>query len=149
MTKAQMKIQEMAFVLLALALLAGLVLIFVIRFQSEDITKAGQEVKQAEAVSLLERISSLPELNCQKSEICIDEDKAVFISQNQDKVRNLFQNIKKAQIRRVYPEGETINLYQFGQANQSYSTFISICKLDKIGSAFEWSCGIGQLELGV
>ena len=145
--KAQIKIQEMAFVLLALVLLAGIVFIFVLRFQAGNLEKAGELAKQKEAISLLEKIAALPELNCENGAICIDEDKALIVSQNQDKVKNLFQNIKKAQVRRIWPAGDILTIYQSGHGNQSYATFINICKQEKVGIYFEWSCGIGQLEL--
>lgn len=146
--RAQVKIQEMAFVLLALALLAGIVFIFVLRFQAGNIEKSGELVKQAEAISLLEKIASLPELNCEKGKICIDYDKASIASQNQDKLRSLFQNIKKAQIRKINSNEQMI-IYQLGAGNETYSTFISICSQNKIGTSFEWSCEIGQLELTI
>ena len=142
MDKAQIKVQEMAFVLLALALLAILAAIVFVRFQSENITKSGEEIRQKNAISLLDKIASMSELNCASGEICIDEDKALIISQNQDKVKNIFQNIKKAEIRRIYPEGEGITVYQLGKGNQSYSTFISLCRQEA-----EYKCGIAQLEL--
>ena len=140
--KAQIKIQEMAFVLLALALLATLAALFFVRFQSANIANAGEEIRQQNAISLLDKIASMSELNCPRGEICVDEDKAIIVSQNQNKVKNIFQGIKKAVIRRVYPEGDSITIYQNGQGNQSYSTFISLCRQDA-----EWKCGIGQLEL--
>jgi len=145
--KAQIKIQEMAFVLIALILLAGIVFIFYLRIQSSSITKAGESIRQQETISLLDKIVSIQELSCQKGEMCIDEDKALIISKNQEAVKDVFQNIKIAKVKRIYPEGSDIVLYQSGKANQSYASFINLCKQDKVGYSFEWVCGLAQLEL--
>ena len=143
--KAQMKIQEMAFVLLALVLLAIIAFVFFIRFQSTRIERAGEEAKQQAAVSLLDKIASLQELSCSEGEICVDEDKAMIIKKYD--TSSLFQGIKKARIVRIYPSGEDIILYEAGEGQESYSTFINLCKQDKTGISFEYECGIAMLVL--
>ena len=143
--KAQLKIQEMAFVLLALALLAAIAGIFFIRLQSGNIAQAGEEAQQKTAISLLDKIASITELNCREGRICIDEDKALIASSNPSKVKNLFQGIKRAEIRRIYPQGDSLIIYASGKGNQSYSTFINLCRQDAAGL----NCSIAQLELWI
>ena len=147
--KGQIKIQEMAFVLLALALLAIIGFIFFMKFQTENIAKAGEEAKQNTAISLLDKIASMTELNCQKGEICIDEDK-VGIIRNKN-LGNLFQGLKKVEIKRIYPGGSDLTVWQSGsgQGNQSYSTFINLCRQEKLGNSVEWNCGIALLEVWI
>ena len=142
--KGQIKIQEMAFVLLALALLATIAFIFFMRFQSSSIAEAGESAKQQTAISLLDKIASMSELRCSEGEICIDEDKAEIIKDM--KLSNLFQGLKKVEIKRIYPEGNSIVVWQSGQGNQSYSTFINLCKQEKQGLSVEWKCGMALLE---
>jgi len=153
--KAQMKIQEMAFVLLALALLAVIATIFFVKFQSEKLAEAGELAKQQTAISLLDKIASMPELSCSEGEICIDKDKALIIKNEQDKLANLFQGIKEARIKPIYPAikpiypaGGDIIFYQSGKANESYQTFVNLCEQKKIGLSFEWDCGMAVLIIG-
>ena len=131
-SKAQIKIQEMAFVMLALALLAMIGFIFFMRFQSENIAKAGEEAKQSTAISLLDKIASMQELRCEKGEICIDEDKIEIIKDKS--MGNLFQGLKKVEIKRIYPEGEGpgIVIWQ--------STTIPIGRIHKPGPGFMPFC---------
>ena len=146
-SKAQVKVQEMAFVLLALALLAMVAFIFFIRFQSGNIEKAGEDVQQRTAISVLEKIATMQEISCQKSDMCIDEDKIGIINQKNIKLEGMFQGIKNAKIVRLYPKGNDLILYNSGVGNQSYSTFANICKQEKVGTAIEWRCGIAMLVL--
>ena len=146
--KAQMKIQEMAFVLLALALLAVIATLFFVRFQSGKLAEAGELAKQQTAISLLDKIASMPELSCSEGEICIDQDKVLIIKNEQDKLANLFQGIKEARIKPVYPAGGDIIFYQSGKANESYQTFVNLCKQEKSGLSFEWNCGMAVLIIG-
>ena len=145
--KAQIKIQEMAFVLLAIVLLAIIAFVFFMRFQSGNIANAAEEAKQKTAISMLDKVASLEELSCSQGEICIDEDKAA-ISKTKN-LGDLFQGIKKVEVKKLYPSEESIVIYQSGQGNQSYSTFISLCKQEKVGYSFEWHCGMAVLELWI
>ena len=145
--KAQLKIQEMAFVLLALAVLAMIAFIFYMRLQASSLERAGEETKQQTAISLLGKIAALQELRCEKGEICIDEDKANIAKTKN--LANLFQGLKKVEVKRIYPAGSDLVIWQAGsgQGNQSYSTFISLCKQEKAGTYVEWKCGISLLEV--
>ena len=146
-SKAQVKVQEMAFVLLALALLAMIAFIFFIRFQSGNIEKAGEEVKRKAAISLLEKIATMQEISCQKSDLCIDEDKLIWIDYKKIKLDSMFQGIKNAKVVRLYPKGKDLIIYDSGAGNQSYSTFVNLCWQEKVGMAIEWRCGIAMLVL--
>jgi hypothetical protein len=145
--KGQLKIQEMAFVLLALALLAMIAFIFFMRLQASSLERAGEETRQATAVSLLGKIAALQELRCEKGEICIDEDKVTAAKTKN--IANLFQGLKKVEVKRIYPDGPNLIIWQSAQGNQSYSTFINLCKSEKVGTSVEFVCGIGLLEAWV
>jgi len=143
--KGQMKIQEMAFVLLALILLAVIAFIFFIRLQAGNIERSADLAKQQTAISLLDKIAALPEISCAKGEICIDEDKALMVERAySSRLENQFQGLKNVKIARIYPAGPDIVLYNTGSANQTYSTFVSLCQQQ----ASDWKCGIALLEAG-
>jgi len=149
--KAQMKIQEMAFVLLALVLLAVISFVFFIRLSSQKITESAEDVKTTQAKSLIEKVSSLAELECRGKALCIDEDKAVLFKAmpEQDKAK-LLQGLSSVKILRLYSPylTEDITTLYGSQANSSYSTFINTCKYKAQGNIFNYECGIAMLVVG-
>ncbi len=146
--KGQMKIQEMAFVLLAFAVLAAAVFIFVVRFQSVGIQDVAESLDQQRALSLRDRVATLPELKCARLS-CIDKDKAEVIKRyNLD---DLFQGLTSARVVTLYPAGERdIVLYDSGrESGKSYSTFVNLCEQIKTGPSFDYECALALLVVGV
>jgi len=152
--KAQMKIQEMAFVLLALVLLAVIGFIFFIRFSQQSLVQSAQDIKTKTTMSLLERISSLPELECYNKALCIDETKANKFIQLPDsdkqELEMLFQGLTSVRIRKIYPQdpqNPEIILYYKSAGNSSYSAFINLCRYVQVGSSgtYNYECGMAQL----
>lgn len=146
-SKGQMKVQEMAFVLLALVLLAMIGFVFFIRFSQQKLVESAEDVKAKTAISLLEKLTSMSELECYGKTLCIDLDKAAAFSSSQ-KNENLFQNIDNVRIVRVYPSGSDIVLYNKALANSSYQTFINVCQYKQMGLDFTYNCNIAMLVAG-
>ena len=145
--KAQMKIQEMAFVLLALVVLGGIVFLFTIRLQSGKLSMEVGSLNQQRALSLRDKIAALPELKCAK-QACIDEDKANAIK-NYD-LDYLFQGLSGARIVQIYPTEKEIVLYKTNRpVNVSYSTFVNLCQQKQVGTTFDYDCGLAMLLLSV
>lgn len=145
--RGQMKMQEMMFVLLAIALLASLVFIFVIRFQSGSFKSEIEAVNQKRALSLRDKIATLPELKCARIS-CIDKDKARILKDHD--LDDLFQGLTSARIFTLYPGDEEIILYESGKPTQrSYSTYVNLCEQKSIGSVFEYDCALALLLVGI
>ena len=145
--KGEMKMQEMAFVLLAFALLAALVFIFFIRFQSGNIAAEAEELNYKRALSLRDKISSLPEMKCARIN-CIDKDKAELI---EGKVsEDLFQGLTSVKIVSIYPEKDEIVIYDSGKGtSRNYATYVNLCEQKKIGTTFDYDCGLALLLVGI
>lgn len=151
--KAQMKIQEMAFVLLALVLLAVIGAMFFLKLSQNKMMESAQELRTKTVLSLLDRISNLPELECfckpSCKANCIDENKMEFMKtiMPQEKLDLLFQGISSAKVIRVYPlsdSGNEIQLYTGKPSNASYQrTFINLCKYEL--SSFDYTCSIALI----
>jgi hypothetical protein len=146
-----MKIQETAFVLLGLAILFALVFLFFIRFQSSNLERAAEDVKQRQAISILEKISAMPELRCSYygiEKLCIDEDKVrIFQSMaNSSSYIKQWAGLQKVSIKQIWPNEEEFQLYSKGAGNFTYSTFINICK-QKYSVTSSWSCSLGMMEV--
>jgi len=145
---AQIKIQETAFVLLAIALLAVLLFIFYSRFQVGNIQTAVQAINQETAKSMLGKIAAMPELSCSglgsENALCIDKDKASILSKAKG-YEKFWQNVAKIELVPIYPESPRITIYSGKEGNATYSTFINLCSQ----KADVWSCAIGKVLITI
>jgi len=145
---AQIKIQETAFVLLAIALLAILIFIFYSKFQVGKLQSEIQTINQETAKSMLEKIAAMPELACSgfgnEQVLCIDKDKASILSKEQG-YEKFWQNVARIELVPIYPESPRITIYAGKEGNATYSTFINLCSQ----KADVWSCAIGKVLISV
>ncbi len=146
--KAQFKIQEMAFVLVAVIVLFGIVMIFFARFQLAGIQKSASELRKEQAIVTLHTIAAMPELRCSSGgEInCIDIDKLEGFMTVRNRYYFLWKNAYFSQVRieQFYPEGQEYILYvEPEQDSVSYSTYLPLCKQGK----FDYECTIGKITV--
>jgi hypothetical protein len=146
MAKGQLKIQEMAFVLLAIVLLGFIAFVFYARIQSESIQSSAGDIKTNTALSLRDKIAAMPEIKCAEK-LCIDKDKALMLKDYN--VKGMFQGISEAKIIQIYPSDERIVLYSSGKGNTSYSTFVNLCEQKNMGGIFSYDCGLAILEVSI
>lgn len=144
--KAQLKIQEMAFVLVAVVVLLALGMLFFVSFQSKEMAKNAASYREARAITLVEVIASLPELRCSSSfsgtseSVCLDYDKVNFFSKNQDmqnRYASFWQNnyvtkieIEEAYVNWVAPRGNTYVIYdskELQDNTKTYATYAVLC----------------------
>ena len=149
--KGQMKIQETAFVLLGLAVLFALVFLFFIRFQSSNIQMAAEDVKQRQAISILERISAMPELRCSYygiEKLCIDEDKLEIFKKlaSNAMYEKQWQGMQKITVKKIWPSEYEWQIYSKGKGNFTYSTFVSVCR-QEFQVTSSWKCSLGLMEV--
>jgi len=62
-SRGQMKIQEMAFVLVAFIVFFALVLLFYVAFRGSTLKQEAKELEESKAMELVQKLSSSPELN--------------------------------------------------------------------------------------
>lgn len=151
--KAQMKIQEMAFVLLAVVFLFGLVFLFFARFQYSQLQERATQIRETRTTTMLETIASLPELKCSSSSIesfCVDEDKAKAFNESFN-LRNTYKkiwesaDISKIMIEKVYPSSSSYNIYKRSttKSTTTQATYISLCKESPDG----FKCDIAKIKI--
>lgn len=137
--KGQIKIQEMAFVLVAVIFLGGILLLFFARFQATSIQKQATELRSLRTATMLRMIVSMPELACTEEANCIDIDK-LLVFDNSATIRNKYSelwkssNIVKVTVEEVYPKTTRTIEYKIYEKNTgkntvTYSTFISLCSM--------------------
>jgi len=144
--RGQIKIQQMAFMLLAVTLffvLAGMFFIVIIYGNLKNIATDQEEEN---TLLLVTRLANSPEFSCQNSfdnvgTNCVDLDKIMVLKQNMSKYIRYWGDISSIEVRRIYPKESTIDctlqnypncnsvrLYT-SQVNGTYKTnFVSACR---------------------
>lgn len=156
--RGQLKIQEMAFVLLAIIVLFALVFLIFVAFQSRQYSSYAIMTREARAVTMLESIAAMPELRCSSSfsstseAVCVDKDKVNAFNSSltlQNNYRIIWQNslISSIIIEEVYPaSGKKYVIYKASQqpaSYRTYSTFVALCEEMQISRTF---CTIAKIK---
>ena len=147
--RAQLKIQQMAFMILAVFFFFILVGLFFLSWQSRGVKENFEQLQKEQAISSLSVVSDMPELNCDSREsLCIDEDK-IYVMSNSVQYEELWP-VESVKIFKIYPVLESFVVYDSGQKNtKEYSTYVSVCKkMKEFGSVYN-KCEIGKLVVGV
>ena len=159
-SRGQMKIQQMAFMIMAVFLFFILVGLFFLNIHFKSIKKSASDLKKDKAISSLEIITNMPEFKCERKKgFCVDEDKLnVMMGEFGERYEDLwpFYSLK---FYKVYPSSEFVecpeincNYWKVYDVNseeyQEYSTFVSICK-KKIENGYVYDdCDIGKIVIG-
>jgi hypothetical protein len=158
--KAQLKIQEMAFVLLAVIFLFGIILLFFTAFQSRQTAAYAEYLRDAKTITSLEVIASMPEFRCSASSgstsesVCLDEDKVNAFSKNnalKAEYGLLWNNafLSKIEIIEVYPNLNAIPYVIYSKDTEGstriYSTYSALCGIENQ----ETRCKIAKIKATV
>lgn len=160
--QGQFKIQQMAFMILAVFLFFVLVGLFFMRIQFSDINRSFAELQRESALSSLSIIANMPELSYSSSEeFTLDEDKLTIMASTFSSDYEGFWPVASVEVHKVFPRFEKeikcpaldCNYYEIfdsGQKSiQKYSTFVSICRRVKEGNYYYDWCELGKLSVGV
>jgi hypothetical protein len=109
-SKGQLKIQQMAFMLIAVTLFFVLVGLFVLVFKLSSLKQLATELQERNAMTLVTKFANSPEFSCGESfgtsKInCIDADKIMMLKQNIEEYKELW-GISNIEIRKIYPKSE-------------------------------------------
>ncbi|MBL7058866.1 hypothetical protein ISS08_00220 [Candidatus Pacearchaeota archaeon] len=160
-----MKIQQMAFMLMALMLFFGLVSVFIISFQIANLKGSAAQLEEKEALLLVSKLANSPEFSCGNSfdkprAACVDLDKVMALK---NKIGNYedFWGISGIEIRRVFPElnsevectrddytdWEACNLITLFSSEEgtAVENFVALCRKDGSNSPSYNKCEIGKL----
>jgi len=159
----QMKIMQMAFMIIAVFFFFVLVGLFVLGVAFKDVAKSSDDLKKEQAISSLEVIASMSEFSFDSREsMMLDEDKLMIMSGGEGEDYSDFFPVASLRVYKIYPAFEkevkcpavNCNYYDIysdsGSENSlTYSSFVSICKRVKnFGSVYD-SCEIGKIVVGV
>ena len=153
--KGQLKIQEMAFVLVAIVIFFALVLLLYLSIRGASLQKDAQTILEDNAKALVSSISRYPELTWSDCSNCIDLDKALVFKETGNSseyarkwevdylmIERVYPNetIRECQIGN-YPSCSKITLIDSGVTGVVYGTFVNLCR-------WEDSQSISICELG-
>ncbi len=163
--KGQMKIQQMAFMLIAITLFFVLVGLFMLSTMFSGLKKNAAALEETDAAETVTKLANSPEFSCgaayggQKVN-CIDQDKIMGLIKNNELYGN-FWNVKSLEIRKLYPEGEEVicnsqnypdcnffKIYSEGGVSGDKSSFATLCRKEFANGASYDKCEIGKIFIG-
>ena len=111
--KAQLKIQQMAFMLMAVTLFFALVGMFVLVIKFSGLKESASILEEKNALLLVTKIANSPEFSCGEAfgsaKInCIDADKVMMLKENIEKYKGFWGGETNIEIRKIYPKGDVI-----------------------------------------
>lgn len=155
-TKAQMKIQEMAFVLVAIMVLFAIVAIFYFKISLSGISGDVETQRAEEANELVRKIAGTPEFaftafDCDN---CIDLDKAMIVKElalykgfwglDNLKIEVIYPNKSRECTRSSYPDCGTLNIVNNSQGI-TRSAYVALCRQEfKRGNYVK--CELGRIS---
>jgi len=161
MKTAQMKIQQMAFMLIAVTLFFALVAIFIIGFKFSGLKESVADIEEENAMLLASKLANSPEFSCGESfgntKInCVDFDKIMVIKENPS--YSNFWKVSNIEIRIIYPESKEIicnianypdcnvaRIYQKEVSGFDASNFVSLCRKVSVDDETHEECKLAKM----
>lgn len=162
-TKAQLKIQQMAFMLIAVTLFFVLVGMFVLVIKFSGLKESATALEEKNAMLLVTKLANSPEFSCGEAFgsnriNCIDSDKIMMLRENIDKYTD-FWGVSNIEIRKIYlPDTETIcnlgnypncNIIRMRSKDAGYdvSNFVSLCRKESFKGEIYDKCELAKIMI--
>lgn len=162
MKRGQLKIQQMAFMLMAITLFFVLVGIFALVISTSNLRQTALALEEENAMLLVSKLANSPEFSCGEAfgtnKInCIDADKVMILKENSEKYSD-FWGIKNIEIRKQgessiecnlgnHPNCDILRLYPTNITSE-YSNFVSLCWKDLFEGESYNKCEVARLIVG-
>jgi len=162
--KGQVKIQQMAFMLIAVFIFFALVGMILLNVKFSGLKQSATDLEQKNAILLVSKLSNSPEFTCGNSfgediTDCIDLDKALILSENIGKYED-FWGVSSIEIRKIYPISDEdivcdrqnypgCNLIEVlpGQG-VFYSNYVVLCRKEVFEQEIYTQCDLGKIIVG-
>ena len=164
--KGQMKIQQMAFMLMAVTLLFVVAGLFFMVVGFSGLKDSATDLRERNAMLLVTRLSNSPEFSCGRAfdnagTNCIDADKVMVLRENSGKYEGYWGDVSNIRIEKVYPpEGNimcnlgnypncnTLEILESGSSGYFSSNFVSLCRKASGGEEVYDKCEVAKLFVG-
>ena len=159
-----MKIQQMAFMLLAVTLFFVLVGLFFITIRFAGLNESAIALEERNALLLTTKIANSPEFSCGAvfgtgTTNCIDGDKVIALMRNIESYEGFWgAGVSNIEIRKIYPVGEEVvcTLGNYPDCNSlriisgevkgfSAENFVSLCRKESEGGETFDKCEIAKI----
>lgn len=161
--KAQLKIQEMMFMLLGVFLFLILASLFALSIMYSNLQKSVNQINEDKSFSSVINLANSPEFMCTTKSNCIDEDRLLGLMKNSN-YRNFFafsslmivkeNGFGKDETDMIkctdanYPNCDLFVIYDLGKEERSVSSFVALCRKEsENGYAYD-RCEIGKIIAG-
>tara|TARA_Y100000310_G_scaffold213829_1_gene214844 strand:+ start:19213 stop:19719 length:507 start_codon:yes stop_codon:yes gene_type:complete len=163
MKKAQLKIQQMAFMLIAVTLFFVLIGMFVLTIYVSELKNSAGILDEKNALLLVTKLANSPEFSCGEAfgnlrTNCIDADKVMILKERILNYKN-FWDVENIEIRKIYPKSEnkecTLDNYpdcniikiRDGNITTEHSNFVSLCRKKAFEGESENKCELAKLMI--
>jgi hypothetical protein len=167
--KAQMKIQQMAVMLMAVTLFFILVGMFVLIWSFGGIKESAAELEEKSSMLLVTKLANTPEFSCGNAfgtgKInCIDADKVMSLKNSDDLARYTGfwgKDISNIEIRKIYPAEDEkectsgtypdcnlIKLYDREVTGNYIWNFVSLCRKAEYEDGVDDKCELAKVFVG-
>ncbi len=160
--KAQLKIQQMAFMLIAVTLFFVLIGMFVLVMKFSGLKEEASMLEEENAMLLATKIANSPEFSCGNvfgttKIACVDTDKIIVLRENMAKYSD-FWGVSNIEVRKIYPKSDEIvcNLGNYPNCNvirlhsqeikgTPMSNFVLLCRKDVYEGESYDKCELGKI----
>ena len=158
----QLKIQQMAFVLMAVTLFFVLVGMFVLVVRFSGLEESATALEEKNAMLLVAKLANSPEFSCGEAFgvnriNCVDADKVMILKENIIKYVN-FWGVSNIEIRKIYPAGngkicslgnypdcDIIRIRSGEVAGADLSSFVSLCRKESFNGEIYDKCELAKI----
>ena len=160
--KAQLKIQQMMFMLLAITLLFSLIGIFFLSISFSQLKKTSETTEINNALLLVSKLAKSPEFSCGNSfgsvnPNCVDFDKVIWLLDRETEYSK-FWGVARIEIKKIYPKdltpcdssnypncGVLTILNRSVKTLPASSNFITLCRKESINRSVYDKCELAKL----
>ncbi len=161
--KAQMKIQQMSFMLIAVTLFFVLVGVFFLSVMISNLRKTASNLEEKDAMLLVSKLANSPEFSCGNSfdtsmTSCVDFDKLISLQGRKEEYED-FWGVAKIEVRKIYPDaGNTVCDYsnypncdiveildKNVNTQPASSNYVSLCRKETDGNIIYNKCELALL----
>lgn len=146
--RGQLKVQQMAFVLVALIIFFSMVALFFFSVSYSGLQKDAETLREKDVIETVRKMSGTPEFASTSAgdcNSCIDLDKVLMLKERES-YKGFWKNIALLQVSRVYPvygdeiectkenypECGTITLVNENKDFRGHKAFVALCRYEEV-----------------
>ena len=168
--KGQVKIQQMAFMIVTLTIFFILVGLFALSYSYSGLKSSKAALDEKNAMLLVSKLANSPEFSCEGSfgnekVSCVDFDKVMSLKSSSSKYET-FWDFKDIEIRKIYPSTndcdneksikcvcteqnypncQILKVLSGNSTGNDVSTFVSLCRKESFHGTFYDKCELAKL----